>query len=112
MSEADLSKRGPTDLTKPGGRGPDPAAGVHDGVERVPGAAKPDLTVWPATGGAIDESHTEESFAIVGLSDDEARALGREFEQEAVFAWRESEYVVLACDDDEVMRRGWQVGPT
>ena len=66
MSGADLSKSGPTDLTKPGGRGPDPAAGVHDTVERVPGAAKPDpILVADAVrrtfGGltAVDVDHVE-----------------------------------------------------
>ncbi|QYG91667.1 ABC transporter ATP-binding protein [Iamia sp. SCSIO 61187] len=66
MSGADLSKGGPTDLTKPGGRGPDPAAGVHDTVERVPGAAKPDpILVADAVrrtfGGltAVDVDHVE-----------------------------------------------------
>ena len=72
-------------------------------------AARPLLAVWPAAGGDAVWKHTEASFAIVGLSDTEARALGREFDQEAVFAWRAGSLDVLACDSDESVSSGWSV---
>ena len=70
---------------------------------------RPDLRVWPATGGDELWKHTEASFAIIGLSDAEARALGREFEQEAVFAWRAECLEVLACDTDDSASSGWRL---
>lgn len=70
---------------------------------------RPELSAWPAAGGNSDWSHTETSIAIAGLSDDQACALGREFGQEAVFAWRESELVVLSCTDGVRVASGWAV---
>jgi hypothetical protein len=70
-------------------------------------AGCPDLTVWPAMGGNPDWSHTEDSFAIVGLTDADACALGREFEQEAIFAWRADELVVAGCDEAASASMGW-----
>jgi hypothetical protein len=74
--------------------------------------ARPQLTVWSAVGGDASWKHTEASFAIVGLSDAEARALGREFDQEAVFAWRITSLDVLPCATDEVLANGWRLRRT
>ncbi|HEX5018967.1 MAG TPA: DUF3293 domain-containing protein [Actinomycetes bacterium] len=75
-------------------------------------AATPDLTVWRAAGGDPAWTHSEESFAVVGLSDAEARALGTEFEQEAVFAWRATSLDVLACVTGDSLRSGWRLRRT
>lgn len=71
---------------------------------------RPDLTVWPAEGGDAEWAHREPSFAIVGLTGVEACALGREFEQEAVFAWCSHELLVLDCRSGESLSVGWSVG--
>ncbi|MFJ5557714.1 DUF3293 domain-containing protein [Streptomyces sp. NPDC093250] len=65
------------------------------------------LTSWPAVGGDVCGTHREESVAVVGLSDAAARALGRRFGQDAVFAWTPGAWRVLACDTDAVAVSGW-----
>ncbi|MFE7891723.1 DUF3293 domain-containing protein [Streptomyces sp. NPDC057412] len=65
------------------------------------------LASWPAVGGDAGGTHQEESLAVTGLGDDEARALGRRFGQDAVFAWTPSAWRVLACGSDLVAVAGW-----
>jgi hypothetical protein len=68
---------------------------------------------WPALGGDQDGRHTEVSAAIVGLTDIDARALGRKFGQDAVFAWSATAWKLLSCfGAEEVRTTGWQVGLT
>lgn len=68
------------------------------------------LVWWPAVGGDPEGRHTEESAAVVGLSDDEARALGREFGQDAVFAWSASAWRLLTCfGAEEALTLGWRL---
>lgn len=59
----------------------------------------------PALGADPDSPHAEESWAVVGLSDDAARAVGAAFDQVAVFRVTVGELAVLACRDDWVVRR-------
>ncbi|OKK10726.1 DUF3293 domain-containing protein [Streptomyces sp. CB02400] len=66
------------------------------------------LTSWPAAGGDVSGTHREES-AAVGLSDAAARALGRRFGQDAVFAWSPDAWRVLACGSGAVAVSGWVV---
>lgn len=67
------------------------------------------LSWWPAVGGDPEGRHTEASAAVVGLSDDEARALGREFGQDAVFAWSAPAWRLLACfGAEEALTLGWR----
>jgi hypothetical protein len=73
-------------------------------LQRCPG-----LAAWPAEGGDARRSHCEESFAIVGMTDADACALATSFDQEAVFAWRPTELVVLSCQDGSSVTRGWSV---
>lgn len=72
---------------------------------------RPGLIAWPAQGGDADWSHCEESFAVVGLTDADACALGASFDQEAVFAWRPAELVVLSCQGSGSVALGWSVTP-
>lgn len=65
------------------------------------------LTWWPAWGGDAGGTHREESVAVVGLDDGEARALGHRFGQDAVFAWTPAAWRVLACDTHAVAASGW-----
>ncbi|MFN2323041.1 MAG: DUF3293 domain-containing protein [Trueperaceae bacterium] len=58
-----------------------------------------------AIGADPDSPHAEESWAVVGLSDEAARRVGAAFEQVAVFRVTASELVVLACSEDWVVRR-------
>ncbi|MFJ6539560.1 DUF3293 domain-containing protein [Streptomyces sp. NPDC091385] len=65
-------------------------------------------TWWPATGSSPCGTHAEESVAVTGLSDAEARALGRRFGQDAVFAWSRAERRLLACFEEWSEAAGWR----
>ncbi|MGX5187524.1 DUF3293 domain-containing protein [Streptomyces avermitilis] len=65
------------------------------------------LAWWPAAGGTVCGAHIEESAALVGLSDVEARELGRHFGQDAVFAWTPDAWSLLSCSSDETAVSGW-----
>jgi hypothetical protein len=67
------------------------------------------VQLWPAVGGDVEWTHTEESIAVVGLTDEQAIALGADFEQEAVFAWTPQNLAVLPCDGSAALVRGWSV---
>lgn len=64
--------------------------------------------IWNAVGGDLDGDHTEESLAVVGLSDSQARDIGLRFSQDAIFAWTPRTLAVLSCVSDEVSLRGWR----
>ena len=59
----------------------------------------------PALGADPDSPHAEESWAVAGLEDDAARAVGAAFDQVAVFRATATELAVLACGEDWVVRR-------
>ena len=60
-----------------------------------------------AVGADPDSEHAEESWAVHGLSDDEARAIGAAFRQVAVFRLTATDQTVLACFEDWVVSRSW-----
>jgi hypothetical protein len=70
------------------------------------------VCVRRAVGGDVEWQHSELSYAIVGLTDAEAINLGREFQQEAVFAWRANELVVLSCKGGGSVSLGWSLAAT
>ncbi len=51
----------------------------------------------PAVGQSRDGRHAEPSFAVVGLSVPQAKALGRQFAQAAVLYWNGSHAGLLWC---------------
>ncbi|MFJ5534677.1 DUF3293 domain-containing protein [Streptomyces sp. NPDC093261] len=55
------------------------------------------LRWWPAVGGDPAGTHAEISAAVAGLDDAQARALGRRFGQDAVFAWSPASWRLLDC---------------
>ena len=57
-------------------------------------------SVFPAIGMDPDSSHSEESYAVIGLTDQVAKDLGAKFGQWAVFRIDVSEQVVLGCFGD------------
>ncbi|MFZ2239932.1 MAG: DUF3293 domain-containing protein [Gordonia amarae] len=59
-------------------------------------------------GASFDGTHSEESRAVAGLSDNEARAIGRRFGQVAVFAWCGNHLSVLACASDRRTDTPWR----
>lgn len=68
-----------------------------------------DLEYWPAVGGDPTWAHTEISLAVLGLDEREARQIGREFGQEAIFVWTPSSWVVLGCQGSRRVESGWRV---
>lgn len=58
-----------------------------------------------AVGADPDSEHVEESWAVVGWSDDEAREIGRRFGQVAVFRFEAGLQTVVACFEDWTVSR-------
>ena len=58
-----------------------------------------------ALGADPDSPHKEESWAVAGLSDEDARRIGAAFDQVAVFRVTATELAVLACREAWVVRR-------
>lgn len=68
--------------------------------------AKLGVSVFPVAGGSRDATHLEPGFGVGGLSLDQVRELGREFEQDAVF-WAEAGRVLLVpCGPGETVPWG------
>lgn len=57
--------------------------------------------VFRALGSSPDGAHQEPSFAVLDLSEDEARAIGRAFRQAAVLYWDGRSARLLWCEDQE-----------
>ncbi len=53
----------------------------------------------PAVGGDAAGTRAEISAAVLGMNDAQARALGRRFGQDAVFAWSPTAWRLLDCAD-------------
>jgi hypothetical protein len=58
-----------------------------------------------AVGADPDSEHFEESWAVTGLDDQEARAIGSDFGQVAVFRIADGAQTVLACTEDWSLSR-------
>ena len=70
------------------------------------------LTWYPAEGGDLDAQHDPEpSIAVQGLTDRQARELGQQFGQVAVFAWSGRRWSVLACATPRRSDLGWELRP-
>ncbi len=67
------------------------------------------VTTWQTTGVGEGGSWTEEGFTVAGLSDAEALALARRYDQRAVFTWRDEPggFRLVACDASLDEPRGW-----
>jgi hypothetical protein len=66
---------------------------------------------WPAIGRDLDGDHHEDGFAVSGLTETEARDLGRRHGQAAVFRWTPTTWEVVSCTDDERHVAGWLLIP-
>jgi hypothetical protein len=68
-------------------------------------------TYLVAAGGNADWTHVEPSFAVMGMTKDDARTLGREFGQEAIFGLSPTALTVISCDSAKEDVTGWDVLP-
>lgn len=93
----------------PGGRQAPAHANLRAQHELLQTIGLRGLQSWPAVGGDPAGTHAEISAAVVGLDDAEARALGRRFGQDAVFAWSPASWRLLACADaaHDTVTTGW-----
>ncbi|NMM89369.1 hypothetical protein B2J88_34365 [Rhodococcus sp. SRB_17] len=64
-----------------------------------------------AVGSSFDGKHSEDSRAVFGLDDGQARALGLRFGQVAVFAWCGPQWSLLACASERATHRAWTWHP-
>jgi hypothetical protein len=62
----------------------------------------------PAIGASFDGKHGEESRAVFGLDDAQARRLGRRFGQVAIFSWTGPRWSLLASAGDRKTHRSWR----
>jgi hypothetical protein len=67
------------------------------------------LRCWRAVAGAADGAHTEVSVVVAGLGDEEARAVGAAWGQDALFRWSRGAWSVVACDDAASVDLGWEI---
>lgn len=68
-------------------------------------------TCLAAAGGNLQWTHVEPGFAVIGMPEEDARALGREFGQDALFGWSPTTLTVLSCNTTRVHLTGWDVLP-
>ncbi|CAM3018346.1 DUF3293 domain-containing protein [Prescottella defluvii] len=61
-----------------------------------------------AVGSSFDGAHSEDSRAVIGLDDAQARELGARFGQVAVFAWNGPRWSLLACATERETHRPWR----
>ncbi len=91
----------------PHGQLTDDDTNAHVQEQLVAELADRQLRHWPARGHAADESWSEDGFAIGGLSRAEACALGRGYDQLAIFELTDATdgLRVIRCDGTVVSRR-------
>lgn len=66
---------------------------------------------FPAVGGDPSWTNTEESVIVPGLGPDDARDLGRELGQDAVFVWDADGWSIHSCAHDRRVTLGWAIKP-
>lgn len=64
-----------------------------------------------AVGSSFDGSYSEESRALFGLSDDEAREIGKKFGQVAIFAWNGPNWLLRATVGSRQTCSPWRWQP-
>jgi hypothetical protein len=67
------------------------------------------LTVFDALGKDPKSDHAEKSLAVLGLDDDRAKHLGRNYHQVAIFKISQARQIVLGCFNDWEVSRGCQI---
>jgi hypothetical protein len=91
----------------PGGRIAPAADNVAAEARLAAELGRRGLVWWPADGGDPSWTHVEPGAAVVGLSEDEALALGAQFEQDAIFVLTPVSRQVLGCADRRIAATGW-----
>jgi hypothetical protein len=66
---------------------------------------------WEAVGVDPETGRREEGVAAAGLAEEEARALGARYRQDAVFRWAPEAWEIVACDGVRRVVLGWTARP-
>lgn len=64
---------------------------------------------FPTVGSAPDGSFAEPGFGLVGISHEEALALGTRFGQAAIYCWTAQHLAVCGVGPEEEHRMGWRL---
>ena len=64
-----------------------------------------------AVGRDAVSDYFEDSIVLVGVSDEDALALGRRFGQDAIFRWSPGSFAIIDCTTGAVTDRGWALTP-
>jgi hypothetical protein len=95
----------------PAGADADPEGNVAAQHALVAEVDRRGLTWWPAAGADPSWTHAEESVAIPGLSQPDARELGAKFGQEAIFMLSPTGLRVIDCATGRMSMTGWHIEP-
>lgn len=68
-----------------------------------------DVITRLAIGCDPDTKHKEEGVLVSGLSEPQALDLGRQYDQNAIFAWTPSAWLILSCTDRSRQESGWTI---
>jgi hypothetical protein len=64
---------------------------------------------WPAVGVDPVTGHREEGVAMQGVVDDVVQQIGARYDQDAIFRWTPSEWVIVSCLGGRRVVLGWSV---
>jgi len=67
------------------------------------------VALLPAVGVDPLTDRRDEGVAVQGLPEDEVRALGARYGQDAVYAWTPAEWAVVACRGGRRLGSGWSL---
>jgi hypothetical protein len=95
----------------PGGADADPAANVAAQQALEAELDRRGLTWWRAAGADPDWGHVEDSVAVPGMSEQDARKLGAGFGQEAIFLLSPAGLKVIDCLTGRLSMTGWHIEP-
>jgi hypothetical protein len=95
----------------PGGADADPEANAAAHCALVAELDRQGLTWWPAEGADPDWTHVEDGVAVPGLSQADARKLGADFGQTAIFLLSPLGLKVIDCATGRMSMTGWHIEP-
>ena len=93
----------------PGGERPGVEVNRHRGAVLESALRRRASRVLHAVGVDPSSRHREEGVATLGLSVDDAVALGVQYRQEAIFVWTPQAWSIVSCRDDRRVDFSWSV---
>ncbi len=93
----------------PGAERPGVEVNRRRGAELEAAVRRRASRVLHAVGVDPSSRHREEGVAMLGLSVDDAVALGAQYRQEAIFVWTPDAWSIVSCRDDRRVDLSWAV---